>query len=224
VTDPVSPANIPAVPGKNHVVTDRLRQMQEDLNELRQTFFGVARASDGLGNGVLGGDLLGAGWGLSKPRIHVPAYPTAPYLGTPPGGAYTWLLLYSHTWKPESQLANVLVRYAVLESVVTTTAIGEFEMRWNKGQVPGPRDVPTTGSFLFDSWDSGTPGTKGTDGSLIRTGSLQLPSTGPYAVTYWDPAWVTVGVWGRIRTATGGVNDAATVAPLGLYQSGIGQG
>jgi hypothetical protein len=224
VTTPVDPENIPAVPSRDLDVTDRLARMREQLSELRQTFFGVARSTDAAGNQTIGAETAGAGWGVAKPRIHVPAYPTVPYLSTPVGGAYTWTLLYSHTWRPESQLFTLHTRYAVLESAVTNTAVGEFELRWNKGTLPGPRDTPTTGGFLFDSWDSGSPGTKGMDGSLVRSKAFALPTTGPYTVLYWDPGFVTVGVWGRIRAATGGVNDAAKVAPLGLYQSGINEG
>ena len=226
MTDPVLPANIPAVPRRDFDLTDRLSHAREIQSELRQTFYGVARSADNLGNQVSGPDTAGAGWGVAKPRIHVPAYPTAPYLSTAAALGTTWTLLYSHTWRPESQLFSVFVRYGVQEAIVTTTAIAEFELRWNKGVLPGPRDVPTTGGFLFDSWDTGAPapGGKGLDGSLIRSKAFPLPTVGPYAVTYWDPAWVSVGVWGRIRPGAGSANDSAKVAPMGLYQSGINEG
>lgn len=226
MTVPVSPGVIPGVPRRDRAVTDRIGQIQDVQSEQRQALAGVARAADADGNQVAGPEFAGAGWGISKPRIHVPAYATAPYLSTPAAAGYTWTQFYSATFKPEAQQINLRVRWAVLEAIVANTAIGEFEWRWNLGLLPLGRGVAPTDSKLIDAWDSGSAGSKGTDGSQVRQTTWVVPDgsgNGPL-VSYWDANYISVACWGHIRTATGTANDAAKAAPLGIYQSGIGQG
>lgn len=213
---------IPGVPSRDYNSVDRTRTTEAQLDELRQSLFGVVRSSDADGNQVISPDLSGAGWGIALPHLHVPAYPTQPYLGT---AGTTPIMCWSATFKPLAQQINIGTRWAVQESSITNTAIGEYEIRWNKGQLPSTRGELVTDSIVLDSWNSGSAGSKGLDGSLIRNTQFVWPQdgSGPL-VTYRDPAWVSVAVWAWIRTATGGAGDIARVAPLACYQSGIGQG
>lgn len=211
----------PGVPTPSRNVVDRVRTNEDIQSELRQALYGVARSSDSAGHAVLGADLAGQGWGLALPHLHQPSYPLSPYLGT---AGTTLLVAYCSVFVPLAQQVNVGVRWSVTESVVTNTAIGEFEVRWNRGKSPAGRGTGPNDSLLVDSWNSGTPGNKGSVGDLIREVTFLWPSDGPQPVTYRDPAWVSVSVWASIRVATGGAGDIAKVAPAWCYQSGYGQG
>lgn len=214
-------APFPGVPTPSYTSVDRTRRNQAEQSELRQTLFGLARSNDADGNNVLGSDLAGLGWGLALPHIHEPCYPMLPYLGT---AGYAVLVAYCSTFVPLAQQVNIGVRWAVVESVVTNTAIGEYEVRWNKGQLPLGRGTGPSDSLLIDSWNSGSAGTKGIGGELIRPVTFLWPEDGPQPVAYRDAAWVTISVWAYIRTATGGAADIAKVAPAWCYQSGYQQG
>jgi hypothetical protein len=162
-------------------------------------------------------DLGGAGWGLSLPHVHEPCYPMLPYLGT---AGTTLLVAYCSAFPVLAQQINIGVRWAVVESIVTNTAIGEFEIRWNKGLLPLGRGTGPAESLLIDSWNSGSAGTKGVGGELVRQTSFLWPSIEPQPVAYREPGGVTISVWASIRAATGGAGDIAKVAPAWLYQSG----
>jgi hypothetical protein len=218
VTLPSGP--FPGVPTPSQTSIDRTRRNEGEQDEQRQAMFGVARSADTKGNVVVGSDFGGQGWGLSLPHIHEPCYPMTPYLGT---AGYALLVAYCATFVPLAQQVNVGVRWAVVESVVTNTAVGEFEMRWNRGKLPAGRGTGPNDSLLLDSWNSGTPGTKGVGGELIRSTSFLWPADGPQPVVYRDTQWVTVSVWAYLRAATGGAADIAKVAPAWCYQSGVGQ-
>lgn len=211
---------LPGVPTKNYTNVDRVRSNEERVSELRQTLFGFARSLDSRNNSVVAADLGGAAWGLSLPHVHEPCYPMKPYLGDP---GYTIAPAYCATFPVLSQQINLGVRWAVVESVVTNTAIGEYEVRWNKGQLPLGRGTGPTDSLLIDSWNSGSAGTKGVGGELIRPVTFLWPSAGPQPVGYREPGMVCISVWASIRTATGGAADAAKVAPGWCYQSGYAQ-
>jgi len=213
-------APFPGVPSRSYNSADRTRRNEDQASETRQTLFGMARSTDALGNNVLGSDLAGQGWGLALPHVHEPCYPMTPYLGT---AGYALLVAYCATFKPLAQQVNIGVRWAVQESVVSNTAIGEFEIRWNRGKLPAGRGTGPNDSLLIDSWNSGTPGTKGIGGELIREATFLWPSDGPQPVVYRDTACVTVSVWAYIRAATGMASDIAKVAPAWCYQSGVGQ-
>lgn len=219
MTLPTGP--FPGVPTPDYSQVDRTRWTEGKQSELRQTIYGTARSTDGDGNTVLGADLGGQGWGLALPHIHEPCYPMLPYLGT---AGYSVLVAYCSTFVPLAQQVNIGVRWAVVESVVTNTAIGEFEVRWNRGQLPLGRGTGVNDSLLVDSWNSGSAGTKGVGGELIRPVTFLWPADGPQPVAYRDAAWVTVSVWASIRAATGGAADIAKVAPAWCYQSGVGEG
>lgn len=219
MTLPLSP--FPGVPTPDRTSIDRTRRNEGQQSELRQTLFGMARGNDADGNTVIGSDLGGQGWGLSLPHVHEPCYPMLPYLGT---AGYAVLVACCSTFVPLAQQVNIGVRWAVVESPVTNTAIGEYEVRWNKGQLPLGRGTGPSDSLLIDSWDSGSAGTKGVGGELIRPVTFLWPSDGPQPVVYRDPAWVTISVWAYIRAATGSATDTAKVAPAWCYQSGVGQG
>lgn len=219
MTLPSSP--FPGIPTPNYTIVDRTRATENLVSEQRQTLFGMARSNDGDGNAVVSPDLAGQGWGLALPHLHEPCYPMLPYLGT---AGYNLLVAYCSAFVPLAQQVNIGVRWAVVESVVTTTAIGEYEVRWNRGQLPLGRGTGPNDSLLVDSWNSGTPGTKGVGGELIRPVTFLWPADGPQPVVYRDPQWVTVSVWAGIRAATGGAADIAKVAPAWCYQSGVGKG
>lgn len=219
MTIPIPDGTPPGVPRRRQVATDELAVLRDEISRLRQTFYGTVRSTDGLGNQAFATAGPGDGFGASKPRVHVPGYQTLPYLATAGATPTTWQQLYAHTFKPEYAQINTSVRWAVAENAVLNVAVGEFEWRWSLGQFPLTRLSAT----LIDTWDSGSGGSKGATGNLVRNSTYVWPTTGIATVQYWDPTYVTVALWARLKPGAS-VNDVVRVAPLGLYQSGLNQG
>lgn len=204
----------PGVPTPDQDIVDRGRITERTLSEIRKALAGLTRVTDGAGNAAM---LTDAVWGVSLPQLHTPAYPLVPYLGA---AGYTFTVASVMTFKPMARQFNVGVRWGFLEVPTTGTGIGEFELRYNAGMVPLPRGTGTGFSTAVDTWNSGTAGTKGQDGALMRAMTFELPA-GP---VFNDPAGVTFSLWTRTRSATGTANDLARVAPMWAFQSGVGKG
>lgn len=219
MTIPVPSGPPPGVPRRRQVATDEISVLRDEISRLRQTFYGTLRDTDGRGNEVFAAAAPGAGFGPSKPRVHVPGYQTAPYISTLGATPTTWQQLYSHTFKPEHAQINIGVRWSVVEAIVLNAAVGDFEWRWSFGQFPLTR----LSAYLIDAWDSGSAGTKGALGDLVRNTAYAWPIDGVNAVPYWAPTYVTVAFWARLKPGAS-TNDVVRVAPVSLYQSGIGQG
>lgn len=211
---------LPGVPTKAYSTVDRTRTTDEKISELRQTMFGFARSLDDQRNSVLATDLGGAKWGLSLPHVHEPCYPMMPNMGAL---GLTPTVAYCSAFPVLAQQVNIGVRWSVLESMLMNTAIGDFEIRWNKGLLPLGRGTGPNDSLLIDAWDSGAPGSKGAGGELVRQTTFLWPSTGPQPVGYREPGGVCVSVWTSIRSGTGMGTDWARVVPAWLYQSGVGK-
>lgn len=219
MTIPVPSGSPPGVPRRSQQATDEITALRNEVSRLRQSFFGVVRASDGDGNLAFAAATADAGFGVSKPRVHVAGYPIAPYLSTVGGTPTTWQQLYCHTFKPEHAQINIGVRWSVAENAALNVAVGDFEWRWSLGQYP----VTRLSATLVDAWDSGAGGSKGSLGNFIRNSTYVWPTEGISTVQYWDPSYVTVTMWARLKPGAS-VGDVVRVAPIGLYQSGINQG
>jgi len=213
----VTSPRLPGVPSPDHDQVDGTRTVLRRLDDLRKALVGLVRATDDTGALVLAPGSGASGWGVALPQLHAPMYPLVPYLGA---AGYTFTVAAAWTVKPMAQRMNIAVRYGHLESPVTGTGIGEYELRYNVGLVPLPRGSGVGFSTLVDAWDSGTAGTKGQDGALIK----QLAFTLPAGPVFNDPGGITCSLWTRARPATGSAGDAARVAPMWAYQSGIGKG
>jgi len=214
----VTSPRLPGVPSPDHDQVDGTRTVLRRLDDLRKALVGLVRATDDTGALVLAPGNGASGWGVALPQLHAPMYPLVPYLGNL---GYTFTVAATWTVKPMAQRMNIGVRWGYLETPMTTgTGIGEYELRYNVGLVPLPRGSGVGFSTLVDAWDSGTPGTKGQDGSLTR----QLAFTLPAGPVFNDAGGVTCSIWTRNRPSTGMMTDLARVAPMWAYQSGIGKG
>lgn len=212
---------LPGVPSRSGTTEDRLRTVERLLSELRQSGYGRITSFDGEDNVLWAPDIAGAGWGMSRPRTPAALYPVSPDRGT---SGYTWTVALAAVITPVSQQINIGTRYSHTENVATGTSVGEYEVRWNPGtNVLARGDSFTLNSLLMDSWSSGTPGTKGQDGTLVRETQYVWPQDGLSApVVGYETSRITVSVWATTRTATGNVADIARVTPGWIYQSGYG--
>lgn len=219
MTIPLPEGAPPGVPRRHQMATDEITALRNEVSRLRQTFFGLVRDRDGAGNPTFASAAPNEGFGVSRPRVHVPGYQTVPYLATAGATPTTWQQLYAHTFKPEHAQINIGIRWAVAENAALNIAVGDFEWRWSLGQFP----VTRLSANLIDAWDSGAGGSKGSTGNLVRNSTYVWPTSGIAPVQYWDPSYVTVAFWARLKPGAS-VNDVVRVAPLGLYQSGYNQG
>ncbi len=212
---------LPGVPTKSVNTEDRLRAVERLLSELRQGGYGRTTPFDNAGNTLWAPDTAGAGWGMSRPRTPAALYPVSPDRGT---AGYTWTVALAAVITPVSQKILVGTRYSHTENVATGTSVGEYEVRWNPGSnVLARGDSFTLNSLLMDSWDSGTPGTKGQDGTLVRETEYVWPQDGLSApVVGYETSRVTVSIWAKTKDATGDVADIAKVTPGWIYQAGYG--
>lgn len=214
-----NPLQLPGVPTKGGDTEARLRAVERLLSELRQSGYGRMTPFDSKGNTLWSPDTAGAGWGISRPRTPAAFYPVSPDRGTP---GNTWTVALAAVITPVSQKISIGTRWSHTENVATGTSIGDFEVRWNPGvNVLARGDSFTLNSLLMDSWDSGTPGTKGQDGTLVRETTYVWPQDGLSApVVGYETSRVCVSVWATTRTGTGNVADVAKVSPAWLHQLG----
>lgn len=215
---------LPGIPRRSEKLEDRIRGLEEQVEQLRTRDFQLSnlRGIDSRGNQLFAADTNGQSWGIASPRLHAGMHSFIPDRANT---GYTFAPLLTSIMVCNSQQYNVGVRYSVQEGVVTGTAVGEFEIRWNLGfgALPARTDPH---SYLIKAWNTaGFPGNQGLAGELFDFAEYIWPQDGSTdLVTFGDGLGITVSVWSRIRPATGNPADVTRVSPMWSYQSGWGAG